>query len=377
MTSLAAKNAFALLNDDAEDAGIDSVNTAKLNQPVQAAPAKSAAPKTTAPAPGDKSNANKKTGPAGPAGRDAGRKPDSRGPNRDRRGPSSAVAGGAAGGEGDASGDGKEARSARHTDKRDRGDGRGYKGGPDGRNERKSHTGRGKEVKKSGAGGKFTMGSEKTDAQEGEKAANAAFQKGVDGEQVIAEVERAEGANEAVENDAAAANVEGGADGANASAEGAAPAADAPPSQMTLEQYLEQKKNQKLEIEGFSKKTVRKVDAESLKMKKLEKEDTDFLFKEGTLGDKAANANADKEGKKKTPQTDAELTKQLFRSGPPAERRERRGGDRGDRRENGGPKSDKGDKSDKGGKRGGDRPARGPKSAAPNVSDTSAFPTLG
>mmetsp|Transcript_5468 Transcript_5468/g.11520 ORF Transcript_5468/g.11520 Transcript_5468/m.11520 type:complete len:388 (-) Transcript_5468:91-1254(-) len=385
--SLAGRNAFALLNDDADDAGLDSVNTDAIKAGNKTTTNEKPSPSTTM------------NGASGPNSKNAGTKSANArqtavGPDR-RRGDRRGGGGGGAGG----GFEGKEERAAKHSDRRDKPD---YKpAGRGERNERKSHTGRGKEVKKNGAGGRYTLGNERRDAARGENAANAAFSSGASDADAISEVIRAEagedgGADVAGEGSPESANVEGGVEtegNEDGGEDGEEVELEEPVRAMTLEEALEQKRNAGASIVGVEKKETRKAnDGESVKaMKKLQKQTVDFAFASGE-DESSSAANAAAAGAKTSvaavestkdataAKIEKDLTRSLFRQaggadsagssrrdGPP-----RGGGDRRGQRDHRRGGGDRRNFSSRGGGGGGRY-----SSGAPNMDDTSAFPTLG
>eukprot|EP00189_Rhodosorus_marinus_P011531 CAMPEP_0184739468 /NCGR_PEP_ID=MMETSP0315-20130426/2374_1 /TAXON_ID=101924 /ORGANISM="Rhodosorus marinus, Strain UTEX LB 2760" /LENGTH=324 /DNA_ID=CAMNT_0027208345 /DNA_START=60 /DNA_END=1034 /DNA_ORIENTATION=+ len=185
--ALVGTNSFALLQDDVEDAGENSVNTEALATEKKPA---SAPAKDTKPAAKDE-KATQKRGSGSARGRGKGRG------NNDRadfeQGPPMKGQ--------------REHRNPRHSDRRDHPSG-GMRSAGKREHDRKSGTGRGREVSKRGAGGKYVFGNDKTDARAAEQSANAALQSGADEEtavkaaQLEPALDEADGANaESVETD--------------------------------------------------------------------------------------------------------------------------------------------------------------------------------
>uniref|UniRef100_A0A7S0ZHY0 Hyaluronan/mRNA-binding protein domain-containing protein n=1 Tax=Timspurckia oligopyrenoides TaxID=708627 RepID=A0A7S0ZHY0_9RHOD len=336
--ALAGKNVFALLNDDAEDAGFDSVNTAALKPtpvmvPKETAPSKTETSKAPVKAQNQKSSTRKPRG--APRNADGAIDPSNE--------------------------SGKVQRAPKP---------RGNASHENTRNERRSHTGRGKEVKKGGAGGRYTVGNERRDAARGESAANKAFADGASVTDAVDAVHEAEG-----DGETPVVDIEGG-ESTNV-VEGENGVAEEPKEEeviLTFEEAMALKKSLRPELAGLEIKEIRKAnDGADLKdLKKLEKESVDFVFAQG-LSSKSGGRKGKNGGASGAKAEDiaVDLTQQLFK------------GRTGDSSAGGGPRgSDRrgGDRS--GGRRGGTGGGRsynksGPGSSAPNMSDPSAFPTLG
>uniref|UniRef100_A0A7S3A558 Hyaluronan/mRNA-binding protein domain-containing protein n=3 Tax=Rhodosorus marinus TaxID=101924 RepID=A0A7S3A558_9RHOD len=162
--ALVGTNSFALLQDDVEDADENSVNKEALVTEKKPA---SAPAKDTKPAAKDE-KATQKRGSGSARGRGRGRGNNDRadyeqGPPM--KGP-------------------REHRNPRHSDRRDHPSG-GMRSAGKREHDRKSGTGRGREVSKRGAGGKYVFGNDITDARAAEQSANAALQSGADEETAV------------------------------------------------------------------------------------------------------------------------------------------------------------------------------------------------
>lgn len=213
--------------------------------------------------------------------------------------------------------------------------------------DRKSGTGRGKEVAKGGAGG-ANWGNDKLEALKAEKH--------IAGDAEVVEVTATE---EAV--------VE-------------AEPVEPEPIVFTLDEYQRRRAEQtKVNSEAFSEVKIREVSADFAGMKTSENTESDFIAMRAA---KAAKAKKEQRSTSKTVVLDVSFT------APPVEQPERerrtcdrerggdrggRGGDRGDR-----PRTGRGDKARGEGRggRGEPRAARAPRGPKVDVNDASAFPSL-
>mmetsp|Transcript_6184 Transcript_6184/g.18656 ORF Transcript_6184/g.18656 Transcript_6184/m.18656 type:complete len:368 (-) Transcript_6184:299-1402(-) len=365
--AVVGQNVFALLNDDVEDAGANSVNTAAL-APKKPAPASS----SNAAVPKEDAQQQKGRQPGG--GRGSGRgKPRNMGPREREQGPNIAST--------------REPRHPRHSDRRDHpsstvpvrsSNRRDY--------DRKSGTGRGREVAKRGAGGKYVYGNDRNDARAAEQSANAALSLGADEEGAVSAAEQSrgkvegdapvEGTDPNVENPEATEEAGEGADEeAEAEAEGE--------KNISLEEYEKQKAEAAAESIGnvFSSGKSRRVandGQEFSSMKALKKGDN--------VEEMFSNLGKGKGGKgKKGSPTEArkgprDAAADFFAGGGSNSRRER---DNAPRRSGSGRDRDGGNREQRDASNRDSAPRRYPSGrqqrqpAAPNMDDVSAFPSLG